>query len=256
MTITDDVFSRWVLRPEKRPNAILRLLCVPWAGSGTSAYHDWTPLLPEDVEVWMLRLPGRESRRREALVTDLPALASEAAAGIAGQFGAPVGIFGHSSGGLIAFELARALRREHGVKPALLAISAQPAPHLPARYPPINDLPTRQFLDSLDERCHGVPEALRTDPEMQEIYVPVMRADVALEENYRYRPDEPLGCPIAAFGGQLDTESREPDLAAWREHTAAGFTLTMLPGNHFFFQTERETMLASLVEELRAGHFG
>ncbi|MDT5036784.1 MAG: hypothetical protein QOE03_1969 [Micromonosporaceae bacterium] len=256
MTLTGDVFDRWVLRPQQRRSAALRLLCVPWAGSGTAAYHGWASVLPDDVEVWMLRLPGRESRRREPLLTDLATLASEAAAGIADRFDAPVGIFGHSSGGLIAFELARALRREHGVKPALLAISAQPAPHLPARYAPIFELPTDRFLDSLDERCHGVPEALRRDPEMQEIYLPVMRADVALEETYRYRPDEPLGCPIAAFGGQLDTESRESDLAAWREHTAAGFELTILPGDHFFFRSERETMLGRLVEQLRGGHLG
>ncbi|MDT5038535.1 MAG: hypothetical protein QOE03_3720, partial [Micromonosporaceae bacterium] len=56
--------------------------------------------------------------------------------------------------------------------------------------------------------------------------------------------------------GQLDTESRESDLAAWREHTAAGFELTILPGDHFFFRSERETMLGRLVEQLRGGHLG
>ncbi|MFB6887818.1 thioesterase II family protein [Kitasatospora sp. NPDC056327] len=241
--------DRWFLRAGRRRNPRLTVLAVPWAGGGTASYHGLADLLPPDVDLWMLRLPGREVRRAEPLATSMAGLAPAAAAACTQALTGPFVLFGHSSGALIAFEVARRLRDGRGPEPALLAISAQPAPHLPPRYAPIHDLPMDRFLDALDERCHGVPAALRADREMQEVYVPAMRADVAVEETYRYLPEAPLECPVSAFGGELDTECRKADLQAWQVHTSAQFTVNVLPGDHFFFQTSAASLMKLLVEQ-------
>jgi len=241
--------DRWFLRAGRRSNPRLTVLAVPWAGSGTAAYHGLADQLPADVDLWMLRLPGREVRRQEPLATTMSELAGPAAAACAEALTGDFVLFGHSSGALIAFDVARRLRREHGRLPTLLAVSAQPAPHLPPRYAPIHDLPVERFLNALDERCHSVPQALRTDAEMQEVYVPAMRADVAVEETYEYLPETPLECPVSAFGGESDTECRITDLEAWQVHTSGKFTLNVLPGDHFFFQTSRESVVKLLVEQ-------
>ena len=43
-----------------------RLLCLPPAGAGAQFFRGWSDALPDGVEVLALRLPGRESRLREA----------------------------------------------------------------------------------------------------------------------------------------------------------------------------------------------
>ncbi|WP_446040971.1 thioesterase II family protein [Streptomyces sp. SID1121] len=241
--------DRWFLRAGRRQSPRLTVLAVPWAGSGTAAYHGIADLLPPDVELWMLRLPGREVRRSEPLATSMSELTIPAAAACAEALTGDFALFGHSSGALVAFDVARRLRRDHGRLPSLLAVSAQPAPHLPPRYAPIHELPVDGFLDALDARCHSVPQALRADAEMKEVYVPAMRADVAVEETYEYIPEPPLECPLSAFGGKSDTECRISDLEAWQVHTSGKFTLNALSGDHFFFQTSRESVVKLLVEQ-------
>ena len=43
--------SPWLLRFPPRPDARVRLVCLPGAGSAASMYHPWSALLPEEVEI-------------------------------------------------------------------------------------------------------------------------------------------------------------------------------------------------------------
>jgi medium-chain acyl-[acyl-carrier-protein] hydrolase len=238
-------FDRWIFRPLPRDGAAMRLLCVPYAGGSVVAYHGWAESLPADVDLWVLRLPGRESRVREQLRTDLLALADEATAAFVSEVDGPFCLFGHSLGALVAFELARSLRR-HGRPPAHLAVSGRSAPHRPLRYPAIYGLPAEEFLTALDDRFQAIPPILREDPAIRDFYLPILRADTTMLETYSYRPEPPLDCPISAFGGRTDPEVTETDLHGWCEQTAAGFSVTMFPGGHFYLQDHRAQLLRAL----------
>jgi len=244
-------FERWVVRPRPRSGPSLRLLCVPFAGAGTGIYHGWADLLPADVELWLLRPPGRETRLREPPYPDLRRLADAAALVLAARADGPVAVFGHSLGAAVGFELARRLRYRYGVATRHVLVSGLAAPHLPRR-PPIHDLPAAEFLDALAERYQQVPDALRDDPEMQAMYLPVLRADVAMYETYRCAPGSLLDCPLTALGGCADSDCPAEVLAEWRQYTTGGFTLTMLAGGHFNFNTaaERATMVGAISRAL------
>src|SRR5882724_8066556 len=108
-------FDRWIVRPKPTPGASVRLLCAPFAGAGTGVYHGWAGLLPPSVELWLLRPPGRETRLRERPYTELSALVADLAAAVAPELDGPLALFGHSLGAAISFELARELRRRHGI---------------------------------------------------------------------------------------------------------------------------------------------
>jgi len=60
----------WLVRLRAQPNATARLVCVPYAGGGASAYQAWSGDLP-DVEVWAAELPGRERRFAEPAATSI-----------------------------------------------------------------------------------------------------------------------------------------------------------------------------------------
>jgi medium-chain acyl-[acyl-carrier-protein] hydrolase len=244
-------FERWVFRPSPRDDAALRLICVPYAGGSVVAYHGWAELLPADVELWVIRLPGREARVREPLHTDLIELVAMAAAVCARQLdGMPFCLFGHSLGALVAFEMARELRRAHRAMPTHLAVSARSAPQYPLSYPPIHELPDADFLAALDDRFNAIPPVIRDDCTARDYYLPILRADTAMLETYLYRPEPPLECPIAAFGGLADPEITEANLQGWREQTAGGFTVTMFPGSHFYVRDNRPALVRALGQHL------
>ncbi|MER7700556.1 alpha/beta fold hydrolase [Streptomyces sp. NPDC096095] len=250
MTTAPSEFDRWVLRRAPRSAPALRLICVPFAGAGPAAFQGWSGLLPESVEPWLLRLPGRESRFREEPRTEVPLVVKEAAAVLGPALDGPYALFGHSLGALIAFELARELRRSYGAEPAHLSVSARSAPHLPLRHAVVHQLPDDLFLDALDVRFNAIPPAIRDEPQMRALYLPVLRADVTLLETYEYTEEAPLDCPITAYGGMEDPEFRGTELAEWSRHTASSHRLRMFPGGHFFLNEQRAELVSDVTEDL------
>ena len=122
--------SAWVVR-SGRGEPRLRLLCFPYAGGGASSFRGWADQLPAHVEVCALQLPGRETRLKEQPLARLPDLIAALVAETRAYRQCAYAFFGHSLGGLIAFELTRALRRRGERLPLQLFVSACGAPQLP-----------------------------------------------------------------------------------------------------------------------------
>jgi medium-chain acyl-[acyl-carrier-protein] hydrolase len=150
----------------------------------------------------------------------------------------------------MAFELARLLRREGRSGPEHLFVGGRPAPQLVITDPPLHALPHDEFLAAL-QRFQGTPDEVLRNPEIMELISPMLRADFALGETYRYTPEPPLPIPISAYGGVQDQEVSQAQVEAWREQTSAAFRLAMFPGNHFFIVGDRERVLEQLTAELR-----
>jgi surfactin synthase thioesterase subunit len=83
-----------------------------------------------------------------------------------------------------------------------------------------------------------------------ELFLPVLRADFAVDETYVYRPDAPLSCPVSVFGGTADHDTLPSHLDHWRCETTREFTLRMLEGGHFFIESSRAALLAAVEEDL------
>ena len=103
--------NKWIAYREKQIKPQIRLFCFPYGGSGASVYREWQKLLPDTIEVCPIQLPGRENRFDEAPVDNLKLLIEVLLKNLSSEFDLPFAFFGHSFGSLIAFELARALRR-------------------------------------------------------------------------------------------------------------------------------------------------
>src|SRR5450631_2601228 len=99
--------SKWIFRPAAdSPAPRRRLFCFPYAGSGPSIFRSWIGRLPGDADLIALRMPGRESRFAEAPYTDWPRLIEETAAALMPLLDVPYVFFGHSFGGMLAYETA------------------------------------------------------------------------------------------------------------------------------------------------------
>ncbi len=246
---TTETFTRWITCPQPNPQAKLRLFCFPYAGGRAWNFRTWANQLPSIFEVNAIELPGRGWRLAEPLCQRLEPLVEAIASAIFPALDRPLAFFGHSMGGLIAFELARRLRQNYGLLPAHLIISGRRAPQVPNPHPPIHALPESAFLAEI-RRFNGTPAEVLENADLMEILLPILRADFTVVETYRYLAESPLNCPITVLGGLEDPETNEYLLQAWQEQTTEAFSLQMLPGDHFFVHSAQSRLLELLAEAL------
>jgi len=239
----------YITRPRSRPAAALRLICFPYAGGGTAIYNAWLDAMPEWIEVCPVKLPGREDRLFDPPHTSLDELPAVLANELAAFTTLPFAFFGHSMGAIIAYELARYLRRRQLPLPVHLLISGHRAPQLPDMRPQIYHLPDAQFIARLSD-MNGTPREVVEHRELMEMLLPTLRADFTLCDTYTYVPDAPLECPIAALSGTDDAIANPEQMEPWRDQTSAAFNLHTFSGGHFFLNTLQQSVIKTVAEEL------
>jgi len=238
----------WLVNLKPNRRASVRLFCFPYAGGGDSIFRSWQQILSDTIEVCPVQLPGRGSRITEPPCTEINELIRLAGQALAPHLDKPFALFGHSMGALIGFELAHHLRREYSAQPVHLFASGRCSPQ--TRNEPIDLKLFDSALPEMLRRYNGTPKEALENPELMELVLPVLRADLALCQSYVYTPKPPFSFSITAFGGLDDHGVPRHRIEGWREHTTGPFALRMLPGDHFFLNTARLPLLAAISREL------
>ncbi|HKX28577.1 MAG TPA: alpha/beta fold hydrolase [Blastocatellia bacterium] len=240
----------WFLTGPARGPVELKMFCFPYAGGSAMIFRRWADSLPPTVQVIPVELPGRGARLKEEPLVSLPVLIDELEPRIHPLLDQPFVLFGHSMGAMIAFELARALRRKHGREPQALLVAGRRAPQIPWTEPVTYDLPRDEFIEELI-KLDGTPKEVLEHAELMELMIPLLRADFQLVQTYQYQAGTPLQCPISVYGGLEDHETPREKLLPWKEMTASGFAVQMLPGDHFFIRSNQSQLLELVGRELR-----
>jgi len=240
--------SPWVsLKNDQR--ARCRLFCFPFAGGGASAFRLWTRESTEGIEVCPVQLPGRENRFGEPAICRLDALVEAMLEPLLPLLDRPFAFFGHSFGGLVAWELARALERRGHTGLVRLFVSASVAPKYVEGRPPIHRLADAEFLEAL-RGLNGFPAEVFEHPELLRLTMPVMRADMEAYDTFVDTSRRPVRVPISVFMGTDDATVAREHAAAWGEQTRAGFSLRLFEGDHFFIHSQRTKVLRAIVHDL------
>lgn len=247
---TKSTNTPWLILAKPNPAAAMRLFCFPYAGGSPLIFSDWPLDLPADVEVGLIQLPGRGMRLSQPPFTRVAPVIESLLPALQPYLDKPFAFFGHSMGGLISFELARALRAKLDLEPEVLFIGGRQAPPLKDRTTVTYDLPEPQFVEEL-RHLNGTPPEVLAHPELMKLLVPLLRADFELCQTYVYQPGPPLTCPLFVFGGVEDGEVNQEELAGWHSYTTGAFSLRMLPGDHFFIRTARSQLLRMISEDLK-----
>jgi medium-chain acyl-[acyl-carrier-protein] hydrolase len=196
--------------------------------------------------------PGRELRYREPPLTNIKPLVDAAAEAISTYLDRPFVLFGHSFGALVAFEVARALRRHMGRTPEIMFVSAAPAPQCPWPHRNLHQLHEDTFVKELRRLYDGLPQAVLDDPELRSIVLPALRADLTVVETYTYAAEHPLACPISAFGGRYDRAIKLSLLSEWRHQTSGGFRFYEISGDHFYLRSARDELARLILADILA----
>ncbi len=242
--------SRWIRRAV-RPHPSLRLVCLPFAGGGASAFQSLVRLLPRDIEVIAIQLPGREERTREDPPDAVPALAAACAVAVRPYLNVPYALYGHCAGALLAYEVAHEVRRRFGVWPNRLVAAAQPAPHLPPTRPPLHELSDELLIEGIRERG-GLPPAIAVQPDLISVLLPLLRSDFALWERYQHRRRDPLPCPVTTMRGRADGLVDVTNTKPWGEHSSAGWSELLVEGGHYFISSLGQADASALAGVLLA----
>jgi pyochelin biosynthetic protein PchC len=181
---------------------------------------------------------------------DVPRSVADLAGRIAGELGRlprrPTTLFGHSMGGIVAYEVARCCPARVGLVRLVVSGTVPPAAHLPGGTHRLDDDAFVAEVLALG----GTTPRLLTDPATRAVWLPPIRRDFRLIDTYRHRPGPPLPCPVTAMAGQHDLEAPPDLMRPWRDTTSADFDLRVFPGGHFYLLDARQAVVAELRRRL------
>ncbi|MEU4116037.1 alpha/beta fold hydrolase [Kitasatospora sp. NPDC028055] len=241
------------VRPRRVEDAELRLVVFHHAGGSAAAYFPLTRELPENWDVLLLDLPGRGKRHDRAALGTVPELVASSVSDILPWTdGAPLALFGHSLGAVLAYETARALEAA-GVRLGWLGVSGRVAP---SEEPPLalpgHELSDPELMTQLT-RMGGLHPRIDELPEFRDRFLRLVRTDLRAVARYRPSPARiPLAAPVTAFGGVDDPWAPPSALAGWAAETRGAFQCRTFSGGHFHFLGPAfPAFTAELVEEIR-----
>ncbi|WP_246791520.1 thioesterase II family protein [Bradyrhizobium commune] len=208
--------------------------------------------MPENIEVGAVQLPGRWNRRREPLLTRVSDASRSLADEITHLSRMPYVLFGYSLGGLIAFETARILAQDaRQQQPQALIVAAIEAPTEKLSLPHLHTLPDAEFIKKQMARYPGgISPAVVAEPDLLEMLLPILKADMKMYETYQYLPGTPLACPIYAIAGEQDHLCPPSSMAGWEKETRGSFFSEAVAGNHFFINNTVDRMRATILRAL------
>jgi medium-chain acyl-[acyl-carrier-protein] hydrolase len=227
----------------------IRVLGFPYAGGSSTCYASWSEHLPDEVELCSLILPGRESRRAEPVPSHAAELLGDLLDDYTTLDPAPLILFGHSMGAILAHDFAHLLLQTGHRGPLALFVAASEPPHR-------NGAASLAALDDdglvriADERWDGFPDALRDPGPLRASVLALVRADLALLASCAPGYGEPLACPIYLFGGRADRHLTRDDLTAWSVHGRVGSVLRMFEGGHLFLLSAPAEVSRAVVSEI------
>lgn len=237
------------VRKTDRPSARVRLFCFTFAGSSAQIFHGWNEHVPEWLEVSGFELPGHGSRLAERPIDTHDGVAVEIADTLEPFLDRPYALFGHCLGAAQAYEATRILRERGKAQPMRLFTSGARGPHLGIPIADVEAMEDDEFIEHM-HKAYAAPIEFLRHPEMRPLFLPMVRADARMTQNYRYASGPPMSYPITAVAGETDPDVQMEHLEGWRQHTTASVTTRIYPGNHFFFLESAPRLLADFAAEL------
>ncbi len=223
-------------------SAVRAMYIFPHAGGSASEYAPFARAFSLDIKRIAVQYPGRTDRHDVTDIESIPALAADVHAMLAAQnvTESPIAFFGHSMGGLIAFEVARKFE-ESGKPIAALFLSASPAPGH-GGYEQLQGSDS-DLLNMVNEMTGSSNQLI--DGRFGETVLRTLRNYGAIT-GYSCPPGTTLACPVYAYAAADDNAVSYESVAAWSEFTTSEFAVKVVSGDHFYVTKT----VAELVEDI------
>ncbi len=224
-----------------------KIVCFPFAGAGASIFRPWISRLQPNFQVLSVQLPGREQLFaelpftcvEEAINSVLPGLVKEL------DVASEVVLFGHSMGAVLAYELGRRLASRGDAGKYRLVVSGSPSPTQP-RAEVATGLNDDAFVARVEHFAGYRHEAL-SDPDLREVLLPVLRADVEMHERYRPLNVEQLPLKVTCVRARGDNLVNDAEARAWQEVTSEPLDYVEVQGSHMYLVDDPSELIDLLI---------
>jgi mycobactin phenyloxazoline synthetase len=215
------------------------VVVFPHAGGAAAAYRSLA---------FVMQYPQRADRRNHPAAQSIGALALELFEAGDWASAAPLSLFGHCMGAVVAFEFARIAER-NGVPVRALWASAGQAPSTVAAFGPLPTSDGGVLADMVD--LGGTDTVLLEDEEFVELLVKAVQVDYHALNAYSCRPDVRISADIHAIGGNRDHRIGREILAGWQTHTSGRFTVSAFEGGHFYINDHLDAVARMVSADVR-----
>ena len=240
--------NRWIKIFKKRPRAGTRLFCFHFAGGGASVFKNWNNLLPAEIELCAVQLPGREDRYNETPLENYHTAIAELIPRIRPLLDKPFIFFCHSMGTIIGFQLALALYKDYNLTPLRCFFSASAAPNNKPLFKKIAHLPEKEFKAEILS-FGGIPREVTSSPGLLKIMLPLLRHDFRLIDSFTYEDCDLLHCPLTILGGQDDSNVPPAKLEGWHNVSTEETNIILFRGGHFYLLENMELLVQTVLEQ-------
>ncbi len=229
----------------------IKLFCFPYAGGSSAIYSKLKHFADNNIKVTPVELAGRGQRISEPLYKNMAELINDVYDRISSSVDEqPFALFGHSMGSSIILDLAHKILKCKNVEPLHLFASGRCPPSLCRNYKKINDLPDEKFINEVYE-LGGTPKEVFENRELRHIFLPILRSDYKLIEEYNYiEKDVKLSCDITVFNGKEDKMTSFETMKKWGDYTSGKTDIIEFDGGHFFLHNKMEQIMGIINKTL------
>ena len=228
----------------KMKSAKARLYCFHHAGGSVCTFKNWIDHF-DDVEVMPLELPDRSLDQEKMTFEDVISGALTAISTVNDE--RPFFLYGHSLGALFAFETAKRLEKDYGLKAGKVFVAGRHAPNRECASTFKCSMGIEGLYKEL-EKDGGIDKQLLKDEVFQKVFVPMIFNDYRLNEQYKYSGTV-LDMPIVALNGSDDPDATFDVVEKWRNLTVSDFKHYIFKGDHFFPYKDSENAVLKVIGE-------
>lgn len=208
-----------------------RLFCLPYAGGSSLFYRGLKKQLRPGVELCAIDLAGHGMRMGGALNVRMCDAVDDVCAQMRKVgMDEPFALFGYSMGSTLSYHLYFRLK-ELGFTPKHLFFAANTPPYVPDEGVPSSQLDDAAFLEEL-AALGGLPQELLENQDLLDLFLPIMRADVRLEEDGQVAEPATIECDMTVI--YSDHEDQNGRIDQWRRCAGRSCDLYRFEGGHFF----------------------
>lgn len=208
-----------------------RLFCLPYAGGSSLFYRGLKKQLRPDVELCAIDLAGHGMRMGGALNVRMRDAVDDVCAQMRKVgMDEPFALFGYSMGSTLSYHLYFRLKAL-GLTPKHLFFAASTPPYAPDEGVPSSQLDDAAFLAELSA-LGGLPQELLENEDLLGLFLPIMRADVCLEEDGQVSEPATIDCDMTVL--YSDIEDQNGRIEQWLRCAGRSCDFHRFEGGHFF----------------------
>lgn len=209
----------------------MKLFCIPYAGGMAGYYMKLVRYLDPTIALRPLELAGRGTRRDEAFYSSFREAVDDLYGMIVNEIGGgePYFLFGHSMGGLLAYELYRKLEISRFRLPGHIFFSAASPPFMKDTTA-VSRMTDEDLLAEM-VKWGGTASEFFGDDTLRGHFLPILKADLRIIEDYGQN-DAPIHADMTVLWGTEDKDQGK--MPEWRKMALRSCRLVPFEGGHFY----------------------